>query len=211
MSDVLADHTPHHFGSRLCLAFANSVLWRRSAEPRELLHHYGHVVEYLEEDLSFLPASQAAALRGVAEARPDDAAAAFDRALALREALFRLFSVVAAGEPAPESDLELLNGWIAAAGAHERLEPALAGFMQGYRDAEQDLDAPLWPVARSAAEVLLSAADLERLKQCPAANCGWLFIDESRNRTRRWCDPALCGNRARVRSHYERSKARRSA
>jgi predicted RNA-binding Zn ribbon-like protein len=210
MTDLLDDHTPHHFGSRLCLAFANSVLWRRSEEPRELLHRYGHVVEYLEEDLGFLPAAQATSLRALADARPDDAERAFELAIELREALFRLFSAVAAHERPAPADLELVNRWIAEAGGHELLVPEDGGFLRAYRDAGQDLVAPLWPVARSAADVLLSAADLERLKQCPAADCGWVFIDASRNRTRRWCDPALCGNRARVRSHYERSKARRA-
>jgi predicted RNA-binding Zn ribbon-like protein len=210
MPDPHAEHIPHHYGSRLCLALANSVIWRRGPDRRDLLHHYGHVVEYLEENLLFLPAEQARSLYARAAERPDDAAAAFARAVELREALFRLFSAVAAREAPAAGDLALLNRWIGQAGAHEEVVPDGDGFMQIYRDAGTDLLAPLWPVARSAARVLTSASDLERLKQCPSSQCGWLFIDESRNRTRRWCDPALCGNRARVRSHYARTRAQRS-
>jgi predicted RNA-binding Zn ribbon-like protein len=210
MPDPHAEHIPHHYGSRLCLALANSVIWRRGADRRDLLHHYGHLVEYLEENLLFMPAEQAASLRARAAAQPGQAAAAFREAVDLREALFRLFSAVAAREAPGADDLALVNRWIGNAGAQEEVAPDGDGFTRVYRGAGEVLVAPLWPVASSAARVLTSASDLERLKQCPSAECGWLFIDESRNRTRRWCDPALCGNRARVRSHYARSRAQRS-
>ncbi len=62
----------------------------------------------------------------------------------------------------------------------------------------------MWPLARSAVELLTSPA-LERLKLCEADDCGWLFVDASRNRSRRWCDMSGCGNLAKVR----RFRARR--
>jgi predicted RNA-binding Zn ribbon-like protein len=135
---------------------------------------------------------------------------AFAAAIELREALFSLFSAVAASRaPAPD-DLVVLNRRLAQAGSHDQIAAWPSGLTRVYADADRVLEAPLWPVARSAAEVLVSPEDRGRLKQCPSDECGWLFIDESRNRTRRWCDPALCGNRARVRSHYARMKARRA-
>jgi predicted RNA-binding Zn ribbon-like protein len=78
------------------------------------------------------------------------------------------------------------------------------GFGPRWRPAD-DLDLPLWQTAASAGEVLASD-DLDRLKQCPGEKCGWVFIDVSSNRSRRWCDSTMCGNRARVRAHYERSR-----
>ena len=65
----------------------------------------------------------------------------------------------------------------------------------------------LWPVAWSAAE-LLAQGPLERIRECPGQDtCGWLFLDLSKNASRRWCDMRVCGNRAKARRHYERTLA----
>jgi predicted RNA-binding Zn ribbon-like protein len=55
--------------------------------------------------------------------------------------------------------------------------------------------------------LLLASAERDRVKQCPGPTCGWLFLDSTRNRSRRWCDPAECGNRERVKAHYARQKS----
>src|SRR5829696_5210301 len=68
------------------------------------------------------------------------------------------------------------------------------------------LDSPLWPVAQSAAE-LLTSPKLGRVKLCAGKGCGWVFVDESRNGSRRWCDSRDCGNRERVRRHLARKRA----
>ena len=70
-----------------------------------------------------------------------------------------------------------------------------------------DLAQPLWPVVRSAAD-LLTGPSLERVKRCPGEGCGWLFLDTSRNGSRRWCDMASCGNRARVRAFAARQRGK---
>ena len=64
-------------------------------------------------------------------------------------------------------------------------------------------------VARSAAE-LLTSQKLGRVKVCAGEGCGWIFLDESRNGSHRWCDPRDCGNRERVRRHLARRRASRS-
>jgi predicted RNA-binding Zn ribbon-like protein len=68
----------------------------------------------------------------------------------------------------------------------------------------------LWPVAQSV-EDLLTSAELIAVRECAAPDCGRLFVDTSRNRTRRWCDMRSCGNRAKVRRFYSRRKARKSS
>jgi predicted RNA-binding Zn ribbon-like protein len=67
------------------------------------------------------------------------------------------------------------------------------------------LERPLWPVARSAAE-LLTSAKLDRVKVCGGEGCGWMFLDESRNASRKWCESRDCGNRERVRQYLARKK-----
>ena len=57
--------------------------------------------------------------------------------------------------------------------------------------------------ARSALK-LVASPDTERLKICP--NCEWLFLDRSKNRSRTWCDMAVCGNRAKARLHYQKKR-----
>jgi predicted RNA-binding Zn ribbon-like protein len=74
-----------------------------------------------------------------------------------------------------------------------------------------------WRVVGTVDQVRLSVwrlfedEDLSRLRQCDDDDCGWLFLDRSRNGSRRWCSSADCGNRARARRHYQRRQAEASA
>jgi predicted RNA-binding Zn ribbon-like protein len=63
----------------------------------------------------------------------------------------------------------------------------------------------LWPIAESAAE-LLTSQEVSSIRLCEAPDCDWLFLDNSRNRSRRWCDMKICGNREKARRHYRRSR-----
>jgi predicted RNA-binding Zn ribbon-like protein len=71
------------------------------------------------------------------------------------------------------------------------------------------LDQMLWPIVRSTAD-LLTSGELERVRQCPGEECGWLFLDASRSGRRQWCDMAECGNLAKVRRFRERARTSRS-
>jgi len=51
---------------------------------------------------------------------------------------------------------------------------------------------------------LMAWPDRTRLRIC--GHCGWLFIDRSKNRSRIWCDMAVCGNRHKAAKHYRRKK-----
>ena len=61
----------------------------------------------------------------------------------------------------------------------------------------------LWPIVQSAAD-LLTTESLDRVRLCKAEDCGCLFVDASKNRSRRWCAMSDCGNRAKVRRHRQR-------
>lgn len=112
-----------------------------------------------------------------------------------RIALQRLFDAEAQGIGARESDLAALNRILSRAGARRGLRPTVRGYGWGWLfEGSDDLSRLLWPVAWSAAR-LLDSPDLARLKACA---CGRLFLDGSRNRSRRWCDKGECGNRANV-------------
>lgn len=121
----------------------------------------------------------------------------------LREALYRLFSGLVEGrEPAP-ADLAIFDRWLAEALPNLRFVRREGGFSWSLRTRPKRRTELLWPIALSAAD-LLRSDQLDRVKECSGETCSWMFIDGSRNRSRRWCDMADCGNRAKAKRFYRR-------
>ncbi|MEV0718059.1 CGNR zinc finger domain-containing protein [Asanoa sp. NPDC050611] len=187
----------HALGGRLCLALVNSVLWRRSAEPIERIGSYAALAGYVR-DAGGIDDAALAACEAEAAADPAGARAALERALGLREALFRLFSAVAAGASPDGADVAALDRSFRAGMRQLRVGADL-------RPGWTGLDVPTWEAATDAVAVL-GSTDGPPLKQCPGETCGWLFVDESRNHSRQWCDSRMCGNRARARRHYRKQR-----
>jgi predicted RNA-binding Zn ribbon-like protein len=127
------------------------------------------------------------------------------QALALREAIYRIFHAVACGTALPDSDLAALNAALAAAPSRRRLAAAPAGYGWQVRSAAISAPVLLAPVLWSAGDLLASDRG-QRVRQCANEECLWLFLDESKAGTRRWCDMASCGNRAKARRHYQRTR-----
>lgn len=204
---------PKLVGGRLCLDFVNTVSGRpparkplaaRRADPmgRERLGAYADLVRWSGR-AGALRRGEAEELLGRARRRPAEAGTALRRALGLREAIYRICIAVIKGWEAPAADLGLLNRELAAARARERVVAGGKGFTWDWERSVPHLDRMLWPVARSAAE-LLTSPDLVFTRECQGEDCGWLFLDTSRNRTRRWCDMADCGNLTKVRRFRRR-------
>jgi predicted RNA-binding Zn ribbon-like protein len=191
----------------------------RDVVRAERLTTYEALVEWARW-MQLLGDDHARRLLAAAEARPRDAATTRTRAIHAREAIYRLFKAVVEGWPPPDADLDLLNRELRVARARQVLEPApppsplarrraAAVPVEAYRWAwdarDGDLDRMLWPIVTSAAE-LLASDDLDRIGQCPAVGCGWLFLDTSRSGRRQWCDMAVCGNAEKVRRFRERQR-----
>ncbi len=196
------DSTSHGYGGRLCLAVANSIWWRRGPAPEDHMRSYPELVE-LAQRSGWLP-DPARLLRNAARRRAD-AEQVLAAAEQLREALFQVFSVVAAGGSAPASALATVELRGTAGLSALRLDQAGTAYRLGWSGA--DLEQPLHLIGVSAV-LLLTGPELDRVKQCPGPTCGWLFLDTTRNRSRRWCEASECGNRNRVQEHYRRSRAR---
>ncbi|MDI3339330.1 MAG: ABATE domain-containing protein [Sphaerobacter sp.] len=197
-------------GGAVCLDFANTRANRDTEAPKEYLHSYADLVAWAGA-VGVLSASACQALLAAARARPSEADETLAAARKLREAIYGIFSRIATGEPAPTPDLETLNAALARAMSRARVAPQPGGGFGWAWAAEPDaLDPMLWAVARSAAELLTSPL-LDRVRECAGHPCGWLFLDMSRNRSRRWCDMRDCGNRAKARRHYQRVRAARAA
>lgn len=197
-------------GGKSCLDFANTVEPRRGGPGRDHLGSYADLVLWALH-AGELNEEQAEQLLDEAGRRPGDVEAAFQRALTLREAIYRIFSAIVRGEEPRRSDLEALARANAAAARHSRITPSTDGFVWDWTE-DANLERPLWALARSAVE-LLTGGELERLKECPAeeGGCGWLFFDESKNRSRRWCSMADCGSKVKMRRLYARRRSQNSS
>ena len=191
-------------GGALCLDFANTADWHAGDAPVELLTGYDALLAW-GRDTGILDDRQAHWLADEAERSPDAAAATLRRAVILREAIYRLFAALAAAEEPDAADLATINAELADALPHRQLARG-DGNRFDWAWQGGGLDCLLWPVALSAAELLISD-DLGRVRQCAGHPCGWLFIDASRNRSRRWCSMESCGNRAKARRHYQRARS----
>ena len=138
-------------------------------------------------------------------ARPDEAAAVHAQALEMRGDLQDVFRAVAEGkDPSPDA-MEALRGYGREALARGSLVPVEGGFGWAWPD-QDDLAGVLWPVAHAAIG-LLTSGRLGRLKLC--AGCHWLFLDASKNRSRRWCTMEVCGTDEKMRRYVARRAARR--
>jgi predicted RNA-binding Zn ribbon-like protein len=181
----------------LCLDFANTRFWRGSEAATETLNRVEDLVEWCAANAA-LPRAQAAAWPRRAEA--------FAQALALREAIYRVFLRLADGATPDPGDVGLLNRAFAAAPPRRVLAARGAGFGWEIAAAAPDAVGLLTPVLWSAGD-LLTGPSLVRLRHCANPRCLWLFVDDSRSGNRRWCSMAACGNRAKAHRHYVKRKA----
>ena len=236
-------------GGALCLAFCNTVGWHAHAymraagrgawvlhsdgqpAPHELFSAYESMVRWFARQGS-ISEGDAEHLIDAANRQTAEAETVRQRAIGLRESLYRLLTAQAGGVPPDARDIAAVNAWLPEAFSHRRLTHT--GFPgtsaphsgdNGVRGARGQpghyeyvlvgptgaLEWPLWPVVWSAVDLLMQAPEtLSRVRVCANDPCGWLFVDQSRNRSRRWCDMSDCGNKVKARRHYARVRAERS-
>jgi|ERR1700687_4672809 len=200
-----ADHDVEFVGGSLALDFANTVGGAHTAPTHEHLVEYADLAEF-GRMAGYLPASQTRRLIDEASRQPARAAAVLRRTYSLREAIWRAFDAIAKGGRTDPSDLASIHEEELAALRHARLHQSESGVDYEWSD-ELTLDRPLWAIAHSASDLLRSQSDLPRVRECGSATCEWLFVDRSRNHSRRWCDMNACGNTAKVRRFRQRQRA----
>ena len=184
------DYRPELIGGHVALDLVNTVAWRLDDRRR---------VDRLADPVNLRKWLTATGLE------PSDRVTAGRSAAAVRDALVQcretahaVLHPLAVGEEPAAADLAVLR---------ELIEDAV-------RKASLVSPRPLtWRAGTVADRVRLSVwrlfedEDLNRLRQCDDDGCGWLFLDRSKNGSRRWCSSADCGNRARARRHYQRRQA----
>lgn len=188
-------------GGTLCLDFANT--WNDRKRPEtDRLRNYDDLLAFVFQ-AGAVSAAEAQALTLRARREVEEREAVFARALALRDVIHGLFHRAVAGDEPRVANLEQLNEFLREALCCLEVERRDDGYVWSWAGRGGSLESPLWRVAHSAAE-LLTGGELDRVRVCAGATCNWLFLDRSRNRSRRWCDMATCGNRAKARRHYHR-------
>lgn len=193
----------------MCLDFVNTLDDRYSSEPKELLQSYIDLARFAE-DTGILDDHHVDRLIEKSPLWPDKAQRALQSAITLREAMYQVFWAIVQHKPVPRMPLATLNGFVHEAAQHMDLVPAVGHLEWKFDSMSSDFDAPLWPLVRSAGE-LLASEQLQFVRACASKTCEWLFLDTSKSHRRRWCDMTKCGNRAKARSFYSRQKRTRSS
>ncbi len=190
----------------LSLNFANTKDWHASEHSEENLKSYGDLVAWGREAGLISPEMADQLTRDTAK-HPKVDAEMYEYAIQVREAIYRIFAYNYAGKPILEADLALLNNIACDAMSHLQLAHVGESFQWQMPSDVADINLILWPVAHAAGELLTSEKSA-RVRQCEDdRGCGYLFIDNTKNHSRRWCSMDSCGNRAKARRHYSRIQA----
>lgn len=191
-------------GGRPCLDFVNTLDWRGTAHPVEFLHTYQDLVAW-SLHAGTIAEQDARRLSQKAKIDASRADAIVKSALELREIIYRIFASLAEGLPVAEQDMALFNRYFGTAMQSSQIVQQKEDFVWNTNGNPQKLDWILNPLVRSAADLLVSD-ERKRVKKCGDPACGWLFLDVSRNLSRRWCDMRDCGNRAKAGRFYKKKK-----
>jgi len=195
-------------GGKLCLDFVNTVDWRGAENPQEFLNSYSDLIKW-SQHVGLTTNREGQILIQKANQCPSEAESVLTRAIELRENNYRLFNSIAEGASPPKKDLTAFNKYLSRTMKQLKIIETKDGLTWDSSGNKDRLDWMLNPIVRSTAELLVSG-DLKRVKKCADSSCGWLFLDISRNKSRRWCDMKDCGNRAKASRFYRRRKLSRA-
>jgi predicted RNA-binding Zn ribbon-like protein len=193
-----------YVGGDPSLDLVNTADWSETGPFRDRLASYERFTVWAE-GAGVLTRRQGERLRATARAHPRRANAAFDRVQQVRWTLQALFTA-AATDGVTESLLAQLNPLLAEALAHLTLTTKGPRVQLAWRGLGEDLTSPLWPVVWAAVR-LLDSAEAARLRVCGGVDCGWVYVDRSRNGMRRWCEMATCGTLAKTRRRGARRQS----
>src|SRR5260370_7529035 len=155
VENLMQAHIFEFTGGLLCLDFTNTLEDRPSDYARELLNSYSDLVSWSQQ-ARILEDEEAQQLLEEAARRPAEASIVLQRAVVLREAIYRLFKAVAQDASAEGEALALLNAAIADTMTHAQVVPGAASFPWGWTVNEGALDPILWRVVQSGSTFLTS-------------------------------------------------------
>jgi predicted RNA-binding Zn ribbon-like protein len=194
-------------GGNLAIDFANTRVGPPGDPPDDdVLVTYDDLLAW-SVHVGAMTHAEATALHRRADRDQAAASGALRRALALRDELDRVFRARAEGHQAPPRSVRALHEAEANALARASLHAGDGAFAWTWA-GDRSLDRPIGPVVHAAID-LLTAGPLDRVKGC--GGCSFLFLDESKNRSRRWCSMEDCGTDEKMRRFVARRAGRRLA
>ena len=194
----------------LCLDFANTRYRRGTAQPTETLQNFADLVAWCET-AGALDRAGAAELLAWGARHQGQAAALLGEAIAAREAIYGLFAATASGHDAADADIAALNRLLEDTAGRQSVVVAPAGNMWRLPPAAPQIASLHAPVLWSSGDLLVGR-HLHKVRLCANEKCEWMFLDDSKSGTRRWCAMRSCGNRAKAHRHYMRkTKPERAA
>ncbi|QHT69975.1 hypothetical protein GXP67_26675 [Rhodocytophaga rosea] len=201
-------HTPRSIrtitfdGGCLCFDFVNTVGSRYEETVREYLVRYDDLLVFAQRQ-EILPEQTLTQLSKYAQEHEREAKRILADIIDTRENMYLLFSAMAHGKSIPQQVLESFNKDLLKGFSHIEFQAEKDGLQVSWRIEETDLYLPLRMALKSGYDIL-TRQEPRRMKEC--SGCGWLFLDQSKNNTRRWCDMQACGSIDKSRSYYQRKK-----
>jgi predicted RNA-binding Zn ribbon-like protein len=189
-------------GGAFCLDFVNTINSRLYPE-HDYLTQYSDLARWANK-VGILSPAQANQLEKRAKQNVEKVENALQAARTLRELLYRLFSNAAKGSEPNKKDMETFVSSYGEAISRGQLIKKDKHYTTTWK-VDESLEAVLWPIIYSAGELFL-ASELSQVKECPG--CGWLFLDTSKNQSRRWCSMNTCGARDKMRRYHKRQRAK---
>jgi predicted RNA-binding Zn ribbon-like protein len=192
-------------GGLLCLDFVNTVHTRKKAVFHEYLQNYGMFLQWCTK-VNIVGSEELKALEEIVIHSPAKAITAYHHLMIARDVLYHFFSAKADNKPVETDVLNEFNTFLSEAFQHIGFENSKDGIKQIWVNPQNELNAPLWKIMKSAYDIL-TAPEAKYVKECSA--CGWLFLDKSRTHSRRWCNPLECGSVDKATRYYHRMKAKK--
>ena len=186
------------------LDLVNTLDWRfRDSGAEELLAGYDDLLAFAAQS-SILSQKQ---IRQIVRAGNDSAAAeAIVACRELREAAAEIFYATVDDRTPPPSQIKIVERFFKEARDHQQLAWSGSRAAWEWPASEHGPELPLWMLSVATARLLLSE-DMRLLRACEKPDCRWLFLDTSKNHTRRWCDMKICGNRMKARRFKAQHKS----
>ena len=192
-------------GGRLCLDFVNTLDWRGTDTPQEFLNTFHDLVIW-SRHVGITSKEETKQLELFADRSDSNANKVLNRAIRLRETIYRLLSASITGQEPDKDDLNFFNENLSLSMQDLKITRTGEGYSWDNIGNKKKLDWILNPIIRSAVDILVAPDELKKVKACADPACGWLFYDISRNQSRRWCDMQDCGNRAKATRFYKKKQ-----
>ena len=185
----------------IALDFANTLDYRYEERRRtDLLTTYDSFLDFAVQTGTISTAARRALRNGIPTPLAADA---LRKIVEVREALYHLFLSVVSGKPPKASWLRTCNSFLGDFSISETIAWRQSRLVRISRTPTETPLYPLWRIVREGA-VLLTSPDRSHIRECCDPSCRWLFLDTSKNQSRRWCSMRLCGGRNKARRYYAR-------